>query len=119
MKKLLVLLLILLCAACSEKQKLDRGVKLYTEGKAQEAMAIWQPLAAEGNTDAQFYLANAYSYGPKGLRDVKLADDLFKRAAEAGHVKAQYNVGIMHLNGEGVEASAGAAATWLARSAAG
>ena len=41
----------------------------------------------------------------------------FRRAAEAGHLEAKFFLGLMHLNGVGMEKSAVRAAAWFERAA--
>ena len=59
------------------------------------AIAIWRPLAASGNADAQFNLAQAYRLGRGVSVDLPEAMSLYTRAANAGHVDAQTQLGVM------------------------
>ncbi|KAJ1488096.1 hypothetical protein T484DRAFT_1940011 [Baffinella frigidus] len=63
-----------------------------------------QNLAEAGDAPAQAWLGHRYYWGAGGLpRDRARALQLLGRAAEAGNVEAQYNLGVMHAYGHGVE----------------
>lgn len=77
--------------------------------------------AAKGNED----LTSLYNKGVMYLnghgdvpRDLKKAYETFRSAAERGHARAQYNLGIMYSTGTHVEESPASAASWLAKAAA-
>ena len=50
--------------------------------------------------------------------DVKRAIELYTLSAEQGIAKAQYNLGAMYYNGQGVEQSSTTAREWCAKAAA-
>ena len=68
-----------------------------------------EALAAEGNKDAQFRLAVAYTYGDGVKDDNDKAFELYTLAAKQGHIEAQYNLGICYHYGYGTKPNAEAA----------
>lgn len=94
-------------------------VDLYRDSKARDTVALWQPLAAADNVDAQYFLASAYAEGGGVRRNTATALDLYRRSAESGQVRSQYNLGVMYLKGDGVSASSTEALRWLKHSALG
>ncbi len=82
--------------------------------------------AEAGDPDAQnglgtmFYLGEAVSRDATGKimeSDPVAAAGWFLRAAEQGHADAQFNLGLLLLNGEGVTQSTATAVEWFIRSA--
>lgn len=49
--------------------------------------------------------------------DYPAAMAAFQKAAETGHANAQFNLGLMYLNGEGVPVNYAQARNWLSKSA--
>src|SRR5580658_5943804 len=59
--------------------------------------------AAKGDAEAEFALGKAY-YGGNGVpQDYGKALDLYQKAANQGHAKAQNNLATMYRNGLGVK----------------
>lgn len=58
--------------------------------------------AGAGDRAAQYFVAVEYATGGRVSRDPATAALWYRRAAESGHVEAEYNLGIMHLEGDGV-----------------
>ena len=76
------------------------------------AMSELQPLAEQGDADAQFILGAMYDLG-KGVpeSDTKAAQ-WYRPSAEQGNVNAQYNLGLMYANGDGVPEDDAEAMKW-------
>lgn len=73
----------------------------------------WYRLAADnGLTDAQVRLAELYLL-ERLDGDSGSAVQWFERAAEAGNAAAQFQLGLLHLEGEGVDENAELAARWF------
>ncbi len=90
------------------------GVEAWERGDYAAAVAAWRTDAIKGDADAQFNLAQAYKLGRGVPADMSMAENLYRRAAEQGHVQAQDNYGIMlFTNGKQKEAM-----PWLEKSAA-
>jgi TPR repeat protein len=76
------------------------------------ALALWQPLAQEGNAEAQSGLGNMYSNGFGVARNHAQALDWYGRAAEQGHALAQFSLGYYHEHGLGVQRDLVLAYAW-------
>lgn len=74
-----------------------QGVELWRAGKWDEAVAMWQPFAQDGDADAMFNMGQAYKLGRGVPLDKTLARDWYRRAAVKGHLPAQANLGILQF----------------------
>lgn len=71
------------------------GVDAWSSGNYDDAVRIWQPLANQGDPDAQFNLAQAYKLGRGEPLDLARAEDLYGKAAAKGHVQAADAYGLL------------------------
>ena len=71
------------------------GVDAWSRGEYAAAIAQWRGPAASGDADAQFNLAQAYKLGKGVPADLKAAEDLYAKAARAGHLQAADNYGLL------------------------
>ena len=71
------------------------GVDAWSRGDFAAAIAEWQGPAAAGDADAMFNLAQAYRLGRGVPQDLTRAEDLYRRAAEGGHLQAADTYGLM------------------------
>lgn len=71
------------------------GVDAWSRGDYAMAIREWQPLAARGDADAQFNLAQAYKLGRGVPADLTKAEALFAQAAARGHLQAADNLGLL------------------------
>ncbi|SLJ86535.1 SPOR domain-containing protein [Novosphingobium mathurense] len=71
------------------------GVDAWTAGDYAAAVREWKPLAATGDPDAQFNLAQAYKMGRGVPEDIAKAKDLYGKAAAQGHVQAADIYGLL------------------------
>jgi len=55
--------------------------------------------ANAGDNDAEFDVGVCYAFGHGAVKDAMLAATWYRRAAEAGHAYAQFNLGVMLLKG--------------------
>ena len=109
MRKLLVALAIAGWALPASGQSVRAGIDAWQKGDATGAVAIWRPLADQGDADAAFNLGQAYRLGKGVPLDLAKAQDMFERAARKGHVDAQTTLGLLLFqNGNRV-----AALRWL------
>ena len=76
-----------------------------------------QPLAIQGDPDAQYKLGSGYYSGDGVKQDYAQAALWYRRAAEQGNVDAQYSLGNMYLMGEGISQDDAQAAHWYALAA--
>ncbi len=98
---------------------IDDGIAAYLKGNHKQALAIWEPLAAKGDAEAQYWLGSMHFNGHGGLlQDYKEAMKWVHRAATQGHVGAQFVLGHMYADGEGVAQDYQEAVKWFRLAAA-
>lgn len=103
-----------LSAAVPAFADVKSGVEAWERGDYTTAVAAWRAAAVKGDADAQFNLAQAYKLGRGVDVDLSMAENLYRRAAEQGHVQAEDNYGILlFTNGKQKTAM-----PWLEKSAA-
>lgn len=93
----------LLLAAPTSAQSVTSGIEAWGRSDYAAALAAWRPLAAKGNPDAMFNLGQAYRLGRGVPIDLVQAQEWYERAAEANHVGAQTQLGML-LFGTGIRA---------------
>lgn len=81
-----------------------------------------RPLAEDGDTDAQYYLATMFQHGHGVARDPRAAAHWYERAARQGHPLAQFALGFLLHQGAGDDHNAVypdpvKSAYWLLRAA--
>lgn len=109
MRKLLLALAIIGWAMPAAAQSVRAGIDAWQKGDTSGAVAIWRPLADQGDPDAAFNLGQAYRLGKGVPLDLAKAQDMFERAARKGHVDGQTTLGLLLFqNGNRV-----AAMRWL------
>lgn len=92
--------LLLAASAPLAAQSVQAGTDAWSRGEYAAAVAIWRPLAEKGDADAQFNLAQAYRFGRGVPINLGAAQAWYERAANKGHVNAQYILGrMLFLNG--------------------
>jgi TPR repeat protein/uncharacterized caspase-like protein len=84
----------------------------YDRATYASALAIWMPLAEEGDPDAQNKVGEIYERGIAGTPDPVLAAAWYRKAAEQGHARAQINLGFLYEKGLGVDKDPEAALSW-------
>jgi len=91
----------------------------YRNGDYATALQLWQPLAEQGDANAQFWMGAAYDLGRGVPTDYAAAALWYRKAAEQGLVNAQYNLAHMYEQSRGVppDYAMSAAATWYRRAA--
>jgi TPR repeat protein len=98
--------------------------KRYATGQgvqphAREAERWFRAAAAQGDAGMQFYLGGLYrDVGEVVAQDRQEAVAWFGRAAEQNHSGAMLALGVMHLNGEGIQIDMVQAHKWLTLAAA-
>jgi uncharacterized protein len=103
----------LLWAATASAQNVKAGIDAWQSADYAQAVAIWRPLAENGDADAQFNLGQAYRLGRGVKIDLGSAQTWLERAASQGHLDAQTTLGLL-LFGNGNQAEG---ARWLKQSA--
>lgn len=84
---------------------LAEGVDAIGRGDFKTALVELQPLAEQGNADAQFNLGLMYFNGTGVPQDDQAALKWFSRAADQGDAFAQFALGNMYFMGRGVTAN--------------
>ena len=87
----------LLMSAPVAAQSVKAGIDAYAKGDYAGALAVWRPLAEKGDGDAMFNLGQAYRLGKGVSIDLGEALAWYNRAATAGHVDAQTQLGILYF----------------------
>ena len=114
--RLLIAIAFLLPGAASMAD-LETGLAAYMEGDYETSLTECQPLAEEGNAEAQFCVGRLYANGFGVDMNDDLALQWYGAAAAQGHCEAQYNLGLMNSNGWGVPMNDVEAAKWYALAA--
>src|SRR3954471_25096463 len=88
-------------AAPLSAQSVKAGIEAWQRADYAGAVAIWRPLAENGDPDAEFNLGQAYRLGRGVPINLAAAKTWFERAARQGHVDAQTTLGLLLFqNGE-------------------
>lgn len=91
------------------------GIKLATEGKLQEALALWEEV---GDGPSLSNIGGVYVSGVLGgAPDLEKARGYFERAADLGDAKAMLSLGYLYANGLGVAKDPALAETWFSQAA--
>lgn len=117
MKAALVALMLLLAAAPAGAARFDDGIAALESKDFPGALAVFGPLAAQGDGDGQFMLGVMHENGLGVPQDMGAAASWYLKAAETGVASAQYNIGVFYQLGTGVAADPASARRWLARAA--
>ncbi|GAA4643098.1 hypothetical protein GCM10023115_10580 [Pontixanthobacter gangjinensis] len=74
---------------------LDRGFEAWDRGDYTTAVREWRDLAASGDADAQFNMAQAYRLGRGVEQNSAQAEVLIAKAAAQGHIRAIDTYGLL------------------------
>jgi TPR repeat protein len=100
----------LACAVYADA--LDDGHTAFEAKHYKQAYALWQPLAEQGDPDAQYNIGLLYMNGLGVTKNDRTALLWFTRAGQQGLADAQYNAGVMFYLGKGVYPSNKTAVQW-------
>lgn len=104
--KFLMSLTLLLATATASAQSLEEQMRTAAGGYERKdyaaAVAIWRPLAEQGNAEAQTLLGAMCWSGEGVPRDHAEAAKWYLRAAQQGYARAQNDIGFMYGFGEGI-----------------
>src|SRR5206468_5115536 len=96
--------LLLALAAPGSAQSVKAGIEAWQRADYSGAVAIWRPLAENGDADAAFNLGQAYRLGRGVPTNLSIAKSWFERAARQNHVDAQTTLGLLLFqNGDQAE----------------
>lgn len=84
-------------AATPSRADAKAGEDAWLRGDYAAAVSEWQGLAAQGDADAQFDLAQAYKFGKGVPQDLTKAEKLFAEASAKGHIPAADNYGLLRF----------------------
>ena len=94
------------------------GAILMERGAQREGLRLIQQSADAGSAEGAHRLALVFANGDGGTpRNEARAVELFERAAEKGHKRAQLNLGTLYLRGQGVPRDVIQARAWLEKAA--
>ena len=79
----------------ADAQSVKAGIEAWQKADYEAAVAIWRPLAEQGDADASFNLAQAYRLGRGVPVNLGAAQTWFERAARKGHLDAQTTLGLL------------------------
>ena len=95
----------------------DEGLAAYNRGNYATALKEWQPLAKQGDAEAQNSLGVAYEEGNGVAQNFAAAVKLYAKAARQGNGAAQFNLGRMYAKGRGVPKNNAKAVKWYTKAA--
>ncbi len=95
----------------------EEGMQAYLNKDYALALEILQPLAENGDSQAQATLGVMYDLGHGVSKDPAQAIKWYIKAAEQGDSAVQYSVGVKYFQGQGVEQDYLKAAYWWEQSA--
>lgn len=101
--RLLLILLIAIAWPTAGRADYDAGLAAFDEGDYQAAFREWEPLAQDGDVDAQFALGYLYEYGEGVTQSYRQAAYWYGKAADAGDVDAAVAMGYLYESGLGVK----------------
>lgn len=96
---------------------LASGVAAFEAKEFRRSLQLLQPLAENGNPEAQYRLAVQFQAGLGVVPNELKAYEWMREAARQNHALAMHGLGIMFLYGECVEKNEREAAVWLQRAA--
>lgn len=111
--KYLIAVGMLVCCQKANAGPFEDGFAAYHRSDYETALRIWKPLAIQGNTQVEFFLAAMYEHGYGVPQDHNEAMRLYRLAAEHGNANAQFSLGVMYSSGEGVTQDYKEAAKWF------
>ena len=97
--------------------QIEQAVAAYDAGKYEQAFRLFQPIARQGNAQAQYNLGVMYEQGKGMAQNNKQALAWYQKAANQGHIKAQNNLGVMYSQGKGVVPNNQQAFVWYQKAA--
>lgn len=91
----------------------EKGIGYYDKEKYDKAFDLFEKAARVGSTEGIFHLGLCWLYGHGIQMDKSEGARLIREAAEDGYVEAQYMLGGLYRNGEGVTKKIGEAKYWF------
>ena len=101
-----------LAGTAAAAASLKEGRQYYVAKEYDKALEEIEPLAEDGEAQAQYMLGVMYLKGQAVYADPAAAAEWFRRAADQGHAISQINLAILYARGDGVERSLDEAYFW-------
>ncbi len=117
MKRVFYYLAIAVVFSGAARPDFQAGLGAYRQGDYATALREWQPVAEQGDANAQYNMGLLYALGQGVPQDFKRAAEWYEKAAQQGVAAAQYNLGVIYANGQGVPQNVTEARQWFARAA--
>lgn len=99
------------------KEEIESAANALKSGNYGQALTLAQPLAENGNADAQLLMGIMYMRGLGVSKDTSKAYDMYLKAAEQGQAAAMHNLASMHYRGEGIPINFSEAREWNRKAA--
>ena len=112
-----MLLKLTLTAPAAVPADFGRAKAAYEREDYSVALSEFIPLAEQGHSGAQYYLARMHFLGRGVPLDRALAAQWFRKAAHQGHADAQNHLGLLYAIGWGVPLDHALAAQWYRKAA--
>lgn len=101
MKYVLAAIATLMLSISSFAGTLQEGYEAVRNGNPEQGHAILQPLAENGDADAQYAVAVLYREGWGVEKNLETATGYYQKSAEQDHRDAMFEVGLMYQVGQG------------------
>jgi TPR repeat protein len=111
--------LLLVASSVLAQPDFEAGADAYKRRDYKTALALFRPLAENGESKAQTVLGLMYSYGEGVKVDFRKAAIWYRRAAEQSYGVAQYSLAMLYLHGKGVPLDTDEVVKWLTLAAKG
>lgn len=109
----LVLAAALACSSLAAAADFQAGLDAYNKADYAVALKIWQPLAQQGDRQAQFALGSMYHGGKGVAKDPAESTKWYQLAAEQCDSRAMAIMGLKYLLGIGVAKDPAQSYKWL------
>lgn len=93
MKATIGTIIAVILVGCASPGSVEKARELYREGNHRESEAMLESLAASGDIEAQFDLANIYALGNLGREHQDLAEAYWVKSCDGGFIASCTNVG--------------------------
>lgn len=97
--------------------QLSSGIAAFEAKHFAQAADLLEPMANDGDAEAQFRMAVMYQNGLGMVANEERALKNMQAAAEQGHALAQHGLGFMYMEGECVAQDGELAVAWLEKAA--
>jgi TPR repeat protein len=104
-------------AAAAIAAPIDDASGAFARGDYATAIKLMRPLADQGNSTAQYYLALMHHTGEGVEQSNAEAAKWYRKAADNGDARAQFNLALMYKNGQGIAQSHAEAVKWYRKAA--